>query len=88
MTEGDVIIVDARPAGMMLAVELRLARVRPLVLEREPQPRETPKANRPGSLRAHGGLSSWGRCSASVCLARTPAICQRSQELGRTCRLD
>ncbi|HEX2263742.1 MAG TPA: FAD-dependent monooxygenase, partial [Pseudonocardiaceae bacterium] len=33
------------PTGMILAGELRLAGVRPLVLERLPQPRDTPKAN-------------------------------------------
>jgi 2-polyprenyl-6-methoxyphenol hydroxylase-like FAD-dependent oxidoreductase len=46
--DADVIIVGAGPTGLMLAGELRLAGVRPLVLERQPQPRDTPKA---------GGLS-------------------------------
>ena len=46
--DADVIIVGAGPTGLMLAVELRLAGVRPLVLERQPQFRDTPKA---------GGLS-------------------------------
>ena len=41
---GDVIIVGAGPTGLMLAVELRLAGVRPLVLERHPQIRDVPKA--------------------------------------------
>jgi flavin-dependent dehydrogenase len=36
--DADVIIVGAGPAGLMLAGELRLAGVRPLVLERQPQP--------------------------------------------------
>lgn len=43
--DADVIIVGAGPTGLMLAAELRLAGVRPLVLERQPQLRETPKAN-------------------------------------------
>jgi 2-polyprenyl-6-methoxyphenol hydroxylase-like FAD-dependent oxidoreductase len=43
-----VIIVGAGPTGLMLACELRLAGVRPLVLERQPQIRDIPKA---------GGLS-------------------------------
>jgi 2-polyprenyl-6-methoxyphenol hydroxylase-like FAD-dependent oxidoreductase len=46
--DADVIIVGAGPTGLMLAGELRLAGVRPLVLERRPQLRDTPKA---------GGLS-------------------------------
>jgi 2-polyprenyl-6-methoxyphenol hydroxylase-like FAD-dependent oxidoreductase len=43
--DADVIIVGAGPAGLMLAGELRLGGVRPLVLERQPQPGHTPKAN-------------------------------------------
>ncbi len=46
--DADVIIVGAGPIGLMLAGELCLAGVRPLVLERQPQIREIPKA---------GGLS-------------------------------
>jgi 2-polyprenyl-6-methoxyphenol hydroxylase-like FAD-dependent oxidoreductase len=46
--DADVIIVGAGPTGLMLAGELRLAGVRPLVLERQPQVRDIPKA---------GGLS-------------------------------
>lgn len=43
--DADVIVVGAGPTGLMLAAELRLAGVRPLVLERRPRLRETPKAN-------------------------------------------
>jgi 2-polyprenyl-6-methoxyphenol hydroxylase-like FAD-dependent oxidoreductase len=46
--DADVIIVGAGPVGLMLAAELGLAGVRPLVLERHPQIRDIPKA---------GGLS-------------------------------
>ncbi len=46
--DADVIIVGAGPTGLMLAGELCLAGVRPLVLERQPQIRDIPKA---------GGLS-------------------------------
>jgi 2-polyprenyl-6-methoxyphenol hydroxylase-like FAD-dependent oxidoreductase len=46
--DADVIIVGAGPTGLMLAGELGLAGVRPLVLERQPQIRDIPKA---------GGLS-------------------------------
>ncbi|MEV1246272.1 FAD-dependent monooxygenase [Nonomuraea sp. NPDC049750] len=42
--DADVIIVGAGPTGLMLAAELRLAGVRPLVLERKAQRRDTPKA--------------------------------------------
>ncbi|MEU9841247.1 FAD-dependent monooxygenase [Actinomadura sp. NPDC048032] len=42
--DADVIIVGAGPTGLMLACELRSAGVRPLVLERRPQRRDTPKA--------------------------------------------
>ena len=45
MMDADVIIVGAGPAGLMLAGELCLAGVRPLVLERQPRLRETPRAN-------------------------------------------
>ncbi len=48
MMDADVIIVGAGPTGLMLAGELGLAGVRPLVLERQPQIRDVPKA---------GGLS-------------------------------
>lgn len=45
MTDTDVIIVGAGPVGLMLAGELCLAGVRPLVLERQPRLLQTPKAN-------------------------------------------
>ncbi|MFC7529347.1 FAD-dependent monooxygenase [Actinoplanes sp. GCM10030250] len=43
--DADVIIVGAGPTGLMLASELRLAGVRPLVLERQARLRDIPKAN-------------------------------------------
>ena len=43
--DADVIIVGAGATGLMLACELGLAGVRPLVLERQPQLRAAPKAN-------------------------------------------
>ncbi|WP_328391791.1 FAD-dependent monooxygenase [Nocardia sp. NBC_00416] len=45
MADTEVIIVGAGPAGLMLAAELRLAGIRPLVLERHPEHRDTHKAN-------------------------------------------
>src|SRR3984957_14188673 len=45
MMDVDVTIVGAGPTGLMLAAELCLAGIRPLVLERRPQLRETPRAN-------------------------------------------
>jgi 2-polyprenyl-6-methoxyphenol hydroxylase-like FAD-dependent oxidoreductase len=48
VSNADVIIVGAGPTGLMLARELGLAGAQVLVLERLPQPSETPKA---------GGLS-------------------------------
>lgn len=44
MTDPDVIVVGAGPVGLMLAGELCLAGVRPLVLERKPEISEIPKA--------------------------------------------
>ena len=43
--DADVVIVGAGPVGLMLAGELCLAGVRPLILERQPRLRETPKAS-------------------------------------------
>ncbi|MFI9503112.1 FAD-dependent monooxygenase [Nocardia sp. NPDC052566] len=40
-----MVIVGAGPAGLMLAAELGLAGVRPVVVERQPRLRETPKAH-------------------------------------------
>ena len=42
--DADVVVAGAGPVGLMLAGELCLAGVRPLILERQPRLRETPKA--------------------------------------------
>ncbi|WP_405069364.1 FAD-dependent monooxygenase [Kribbella sp. NBC_01510] len=43
--DADVVIAGAGPNGLMLACELRLAGVRPIVLERLPEASEVPRAN-------------------------------------------
>lgn len=78
MTEADVIIVGAGPTGLMLAVELRLAGVRPLVLERWPQRRDIPKAGGLGGqilelLRYRGLLARFeAACTGPVPAPRFP----------------
>ncbi|MFC8718572.1 FAD-dependent monooxygenase [Kitasatospora sp. NPDC057198] len=56
----EVIVVGAGPTGLMLACELRLAGVRPLLLERQAARRDTPKAGGIGGqvleLLRHRGL--------------------------------
>jgi 2-polyprenyl-6-methoxyphenol hydroxylase-like FAD-dependent oxidoreductase len=44
-TEVPVVISGAGPNGLMVACELALAGVRPMVLERLPAPSDEPKAN-------------------------------------------
>ncbi|KPC64360.1 FAD-dependent monooxygenase [Streptomyces chattanoogensis] len=72
--DADVIVVGAGPTGLMLAAELRLAGVRPLVLERAPQRRNTPKAGGLGGqilqlLRYRGLLKRF----AAACTDPLPA---------------
>ncbi|MEV4011475.1 FAD-dependent monooxygenase [Nonomuraea angiospora] len=56
----DVLIVGAGPVGLMLAGELGLAGVRPIVLDKRPEPSELPRANGLGGqivdLLDHRGL--------------------------------
>lgn len=78
MQDTDVIIVGAGPTGLMLAAELRLAGVRPLVLERQPRPRDTPKAGGLGGqildlLRYRGLLERFeAACTDPIPPARFP----------------
>ncbi|MFB7948525.1 FAD-dependent monooxygenase [Kitasatospora phosalacinea] len=70
----EVIVVGAGPTGLMLACELRLAGARPLVLERQPERRDTPKAGGLGGqileLLRHRGLSER---FAAACTGPAPA---------------
>lgn len=68
MKHTEVIIVGAGPTGLLLAAELRLAGVRPLVLERQPG-RRTPR--RP----AVSAGRSWSCCATEGCstASRQPA---------------
>ncbi|MFC4115315.1 FAD-dependent monooxygenase [Nonomuraea zeae] len=56
----DVLIVGAGPVGLMLACELGLAGIRPIVLDKRPEPGDLPKANGLGGqiidLLDHRGL--------------------------------
>jgi len=70
VTDADVIVVGAGPTGLLLAVELRLAGARTLVLERHPEIREIPKA---------GGLSG-----QIIRLLRHRGELARFQEAGLT----
>jgi 2-polyprenyl-6-methoxyphenol hydroxylase-like FAD-dependent oxidoreductase len=78
VTETDVIIVGAGPTGLMLAAELRLAGVTPLILERQPHRRDTPKAGGLGgqileSLRYRGLLERFeAACSGPAPAPRFP----------------
>ncbi|MEV8540640.1 FAD-dependent monooxygenase [Streptomyces sp. NPDC051572] len=72
--DADVIVVGAGPTGLMLACELRLAGVRPLVLERQAHRRDTARAGGLGGrilelLRYRGLLE---RCEAA-CTGPVPA---------------
>jgi 2-polyprenyl-6-methoxyphenol hydroxylase-like FAD-dependent oxidoreductase len=43
--DADIVIAGGGPAGLMLAIELRMGGVDPVVLERLPRISETPKGN-------------------------------------------
>ncbi|MEV4381109.1 FAD-dependent monooxygenase [Streptosporangium sp. NPDC049644] len=78
MKNADVVIVGAGPTGLMLAIELSLAGVRPLVLERYPNRRDTPKAGGLGGqilelLRYRGLLERFqAACTGPVPAPRFP----------------
>ena len=67
-----MIIAGAGPAGLMLAAELRLAGAQPLVLERHPVLRETPRATGLGGqildlLRYRGLLERFTAAATDAC---------------------
>ncbi len=69
--DADVIIVGAGPTGLLLACELGRAGVRPLVLERQPQIRDIPKAGGLGGqilevLRYRGELERFVAASTAA----------------------
>lgn len=71
MTDTDVIVVGGGPTGLLLAGELRLAGVRPLVLERQSEFGEVPKAFGLGGrilelLRYRGLLERFDAAGAGV----------------------
>ncbi|MGW4484952.1 FAD-dependent monooxygenase [Amycolatopsis sp. NPDC004368] len=73
----DVIIVGAGAAGLVLAAELRLAGVAPVVLERQPKRREVPRANGLGGqildlLRHRGVLARLE--AAATAVHRAPSL--------------
>ncbi|MGW0484120.1 FAD-dependent monooxygenase [Nonomuraea sp. NPDC003214] len=76
--DAEVVVVGAGPTGLMLAAELRLAGVRPLVLERQPRRRDTPKAGGLGGqilelLRYRGLLERFeAACTGPVPAPRFP----------------
>jgi ribulose 1,5-bisphosphate synthetase/thiazole synthase len=77
----EVIIVGAGPTGLMLAAELCLAGVRPLVLERRPDMPET--------LRANGfGLTvvCWSEPKRPASVPSTHLLGYRSATCMSTCR--
>src|SRR5689334_351869 len=69
--EVDVAICGAGPAGLLLAVELSLAGVRPVVLEKTVEPADIPKANGLGGqivdLLDHRGLLERFRAGSPFC---------------------
>ena len=79
MIDTDVIIVGAGPTGLMLACELCLAGVRPLVLERQPQIRDIPKAGGLSGqilelLRYRGELERFEAASTAPELIKAPRL--------------
>ena len=70
--DADVVIVGAGPTGLMLACELRLAGVEPLVLERRPELAATPKAGGLGGCPFAGHKGAAG----NICTEELVLLCE------------
>ena len=80
----DVVVSGAGPNGLMVACELALAGVRPIVLERLPEPSDEPKAN--GLVgQVVRALTSAGTIRHSAARRDRPSGCTRTSSQACRC---